>query len=688
MKDLLARIGSKSAAVLSMLVLAPWAQGAGLMTPSTGHYPQLTIQQHHVNVIVEDGYAITSVDQVFQNPNAVDLEAIYSFPVPEKASVGEFTYWIDDVPITGEVVEKDRATEIYQQEKSQGREVAVTEKNQYRTFDSKVYPVRANSDVRIRLVYIQPAHIDLGIGRYAYPLEEGGVDEETLAFWNYNDKVEGSFSFNLKMRSSYPIDDFRLPKHPDALITRHSDKEWEVELGSKQPGNNAEDSFNSEAELAVTEGSAVKLDKDIVVYWRHQQGLPGSIDMVAYKPEGQSRGTFMMTVTPGDDLSAINAGRDWVFVLDFSGSMQGKYHSLVEGVKQGLNRLDPLDRFKIILFNNRARELTKGYVPVRPESIALYTQKLENLTPDGGTNLYAGLEKGIRGLDADRPSAVLLVTDGVANVGRTEKKAFLKLLETHDVRLFSFVMGNSANRPLLEGMTKISNGFAMSVSNSDDIVGRIVQTADKLNHQAYRDVSIDIDGVKVRNLSPDRIGTVYRGQQMIVFGHYWGDGTAEITISGKVAGETRNYQSWFTFPAANTRNPELERLWAYATIEDLQNAIDYLGGDKDAEQAVVDIALEYGLVTDYTSMIVLREELYQQYGIDRKNESRVAKEHAAQALRSSKPVQTHQIDQKQPAFTGSRAYPSGSGGAGAAGPWTILAMLILLAARYRTRSVY
>ncbi|MEW8587104.1 MAG: hypothetical protein AB2531_15175, partial [Candidatus Thiodiazotropha sp.] len=103
-----------------------------------------------------------------------------------------------------------------------------------------------------------------------------------------------------------------------------------------------------------------KLDKDIVVYWRHQQGLPGSVDMIAHKEPGKDRGTFMLTVTPGDDLASINEGRDWVFVLDLSGSMEGKYQSLVEGVRKGLVKLTDKDRFKVVLFNNRARELTYG----------------------------------------------------------------------------------------------------------------------------------------------------------------------------------------------------------------------------------------------------------------------------------------------------------------------------------------
>ncbi len=654
------------------LVTGQGAYAAGLMTPKSGNLPNLEIRQHHVEVTIEDGYAVTSVEQVFHNPNDTELEAIYSFPVPEKASVGEFTYWIDGKPVTGEVLEKQRAREVYQKERDQGREAALTEQDGYRTFDSHVYPVRPQQDVRIRLVYIQPAHVDSGIGRYVYPLEEGGVDEERLAFWNYNDVVTEAFSFELKLRSSYPIDEMRLPQHPQAVASTLSPQEWTVSLSN---GQATEEQGASHTPSTVIQ----KLDKDIMVYWRHQQGLPGSVDMVTHKEPGKDRGTFMLTVTPGDDLAAINEGRDWVFVLDLSGSMQGKYQSLVEGVRKGLSSLSDRDRFKVVLFNDRARDLSSGYLRATAENTRQMIDTLEQTQPSGSTNLYAGLELGIRGLDSDRSSALVLVTDGVANVGHTEKRQFLTLLERYDVRLFTFVMGNSANRPLLEGMVKVSNGFAINVSNSDDIVGQLMLATSKLTHEALHDIDVKISGVKVKDLTPERIGSLYRGQQLILFGHYWGDGTADVRIRGKVSGQPTEYSTRFAFPNQSTRNPEIERLWAFATIEDLQNRIDYLGEDADSRQAIIDLAKEYSLVTDYTSMTVLREEQYQHYGIDRRNQARVAKEQNARQQRSAAPVVNNRVDQQQPMTSKPRAYPSSghSSGGGALGPWLLLLLFPL-----------
>lgn len=664
-----------AAAVLLCFYVLP-SNAAGLLTPADGSLPPLELRDHHVKVVVEDGYVVTTVEQVFHNPNPQDLEAIYSFPVPEHGAVSEFTMWIDGKPVTGEVLEKKEARRVYEEEKQAGRDAGITEKDSYKTFDISVSPVRAGQDTRIRLVYLQTAHLDTGIGRYNYPLQEGGVDEEKLAFWTANDKVTHSFSFDLTLRSAYPVDALRMPNQPQAQISQSADGVWHVHLAK---GGNAEEG------KAITpnqgNGGVVQtLDQDLIVYWRMKQGLPGSVDLVTYKPDASKRGTFMLTVTPGDDLAPITEGSDWLFVLDISGSMQGKYATLAAGVEKALGKMRPNDRFRLILFNNSARELTNGYVNATPEAVIHYSQQLAAVQPGDGTNLYDGLKLGLRSLEADRSSAVVLVTDGVANVGETAQKRFLELLKTKDVRLFTFIMGNSANRPMLEALTHHSNGFAVSISNSDDIVGKILEASSKMTHQALHGVELKISGVKVRDLTPDEIGSLYRGQQLIVLGHYWGDGEAQVTLNGKVSGTPKQYRTRFNFPATSNQHPELERIWAYATIEQMQQQMEDFGEDADIKQAVTDLALEHGLVTDYTSMVVLRDEVFDARGIKRNNRDRVAIEEQARQQRAAQPVQSHRVDKAQPMYSAPRA----SHGGGAFGGWLFGLLLLPLFRRFKS----
>ena len=547
-------------------------------------------------------------NSVFANSNASDLEAVYSFPVPEKAAVSEFTFWIDGKPVTGEIVEKDRARKIYNDEKQAGREVGIAEQDDYKSFDMKVWPVRANGDVRVRLSYIQPARLDTGIGRFVYPLEDGTVDEQKLSFWTANDKVTGSFSFDLTLKTDYPIEALRLPAHPAASIKQDTDGTWRVHMDnrsgtaslqndsaqqqSQTPQSTADDDETSPARPVA--GNTVRLDTDVVVYWRQTPGQTARVDMVPHKVDPAARGTFALTLTPGMDLQPITEGRDWIFVLDRSGSMRSKVATLAEGVSRALGKLRPNDRFRIVTFNNNASELTQGYVPVNAETIAQYTSAVQSIAPGGGTNLFAGLSMGMNALDADRTGAIILVTDGVANVGVTENRKFFDLAKQKDVRLFTAIMGNSANRPLLEPLTRLSNGTALSVSNSDDVVGVLLNATAKVTHEALHGLNVQVkpqDGnLRIADIARDDIRTLYNGEQLVLFGHYWNAGVAEVTLSGKISGKPVNYSTRFEFPETANRNPEVERLWAYQTIETELGKMTLLGANPDAPNSRLSIS--------------------------------------------------------------------------------------------------
>ncbi len=288
--------------------------------------------------------------------------------------------------------------------------------------------------------------------------------------------------------------------------------------------------------------------------------------------------------------------------------------------------------------------MTNGFTSATPEHVNDYTNALINVQPGGGTNLYAGIKNGIASLNSDRTSAIILVTDGVANVGETAQKKFIDLIKSRDVRLFTFLMGNSANKPLLGGLTKASGGFGISISNSDDISGQILSAISKVSHEALHGVTLDISGVKIADLTPVEIGSLYRGQQLVLMGHYWGDGPAKVALQGRVSGEEKRYRTEFKFPASSSEHPEIERLWAYASIEGMMQEINNFGEDADTQQSVTDMALEYGLVTDYTSMLVVRDEVFQSRGIKRNNQARLTIEHAAQQQRSQSAPQSRRVD--------------------------------------------
>ena len=681
-----------SVLLLTAFLGAKQANAAGLLVPKGGG-PSLTLAEHHVSVTLENGYSITEIDQIFKNPHAQDRDALYSFPVPKDAAVGEFTYWIDGNPVHAEVLKKQDARNLHEREKSQGRETALVEQDDYRTFDIEVSPVLAGQDVRIRLVYLQKQSVDHSMGRFVYPLEEGGVDEQRNAFWTRTEQVSEAFSFRMKLRSAYPVDAVRVT-NGQATITQIDAGEWDVLIESKQgsgtsqgPGLDDQAIEAIEAQQSPTglvtaqpsSTAAYTLDKDIVVYWRLAENLPGAVDLVTYRDQNSSSGTFMLTLTPGVDLNPITEGRDWIFVLDTSGSMQGKFASLIEGVRRSLGAMNTADRFKIILFSDRARDFTRGYLPADQTNIEAVLQRLDTLQAGGSTNLFDGLQAAAKSLDQDRTTAVLLVTDGVANVGPSNLTKFLKLMEPVDVRLFTAIMGNSANEPLLEGLTNHMEGFAINVSNDDDIVGLMMQMISKVSHEAMHNVKVSINGVRTRDITPEKFNRVYRGEQLVMFGKYSGDGTARLTINTEISGEKKQFESDVVFPKVNTDIPELERLWAYATIKAMQAQQDIVGETRDTRQGITDVALDHGLVTNYTSLIVVRDEIFAQEQIERKNAKRVDREQQARQQRANSPVKSNQQDSNRPAFPSVRH--STSNGGGSLGGFLLAALLLLAGIR-------
>lgn len=677
---------------LSVSAVTP-ANAVGLLTPSD-QAQSLDLLNHEVSVVVEDGYVMTTVNQTFSNPHMHDMEATYSFPVPHKAAVSEFTYWIDGKPVTAEVVEKEKARQIYEGEKQAGRNTGLAEQDDYKTFDISVWPVRGNNDVDIRFSYIQPAKLDTGIGRYLYPLEEGGVDEEKLAFWTAKQTVTGTFSFDLHLRTDYPVEAVRMPKHPGAQITREQDGSWRIHMNNTGLANSvgkdanpdlqdarAIDEIGTEEGQATTSHNPVTLDQDIVVYWRQAQNQPARVDLVPYKADSSGRGTFMLTLTPGMDLQPITEGRDWIFVLDQSGSMGGKIATLSEGVAKALGKLRPEDRFRIIFFNDGTIELTSGFTPASSDQINQALNSIRSVQAGGGTDLYAGLKRGLVALDSDRTGAIVLVTDGVANVGTTETRKFLELMQQKDVRLFTAIMGNSANVPLLQPMTDASGGFAINVSNSDDIVGTLLQATSKVTHQALHGLKLDLtqkDGsLRVNDIRRRNNPSLYRGEQLVLFGHYWGNGEASLKLTGEISGTPVSYETSFTFPDTARSNPEIERLWGYAQIEHDMETLALLGPDPDLKTSIVDTSKEYGILSPYTSMLIVQEARFEELAIDQTNKKRLDVERAAQQKRKAKPVQSTRVDTNKPMFKGNQPSHTGGGGSGSLG---ILGLLLALSA--------
>ncbi len=623
------------------------AFAGGTLIPKGSPHAPIQIRSHQVNVTLNNGFAQTEVLQTFFNPNSTDLEAIYAFPVPKSASLSEVTIVTGEKTLNGEVLPKAEAAKAYEEEKKAGNDAGLATKNSFLTYEFKVSPVRANAEVNLRFVYYQPLEIDSGVGRYLYPLEDGGTDDAAKSFWTTHTQVEGAFSINVELKSAWPIADVRVPGfEAAAATTKLTEGHYRTDL--HRPG--------------------AKLDRDFVLYYRLADNLPGRVEVIPYRAAKDKPGTFMMVVTPGVDLKPLTHGADYSYVLDVSGSMQGKIHTLANGVAQALGQMRPEDRFRVVTFNNSAREILP-WTNASPENAQSAISLVKSLSVSGGTNLYEGIALGLKNLDADRATSVVLVTDGVANQGIVNPANFYQLVKHYDVRIFGFLMGNSANWPLLRTIADASGGFYAGVSNDDDIVGQLILAKGKVTHEALHNAAFKFSGpVRVFDTTGDTPQKIYRGQQLVIFGRYEGAGQTTVTLKASLTGENKTYTTTANLPEIDTENPEIERLWAMSLIDQIEvKEAAGLQPAAESHDAIQNLGVAYQLVTDYTAMVVLDDATHAKRGIARHNQQRTAIERTAQSVRAAQPARQARVDTAQPIFPAPAHHVSRNGGGGGAG---------------------
>ncbi len=612
----------------AFLVLnATAAMAAGTLTPTgTGRKPA-DIVSHDVRVVIDNGFAMTEVTQRFRNPNSETVEAIYSFPVPKSASLSEVSVLIGERTINGEVVAKAEAKRIYGEEKNKGSNAALAEKDGYFDFRFSVANLKPQEEAEIRFVYYQPLEADTGVVRYVYPLEEGNTQDSAAAgFWSGNSRVETKATLHMTVKSAWPLAAVRTPNLQPVSEKAALDTgvgEFRYELGSE-------------------------LGRDFVFYYQLAE-LPGRLEIVPYRAEGKP-GTFMLVLTPGTDLRRLDGGADYVFVLDVSGSMGGnKISTLCDGVARCIGTMNPNDRFRIVTFNETARELTGGWVAATPEHARDWCERVGKLQAGGSTNLDEGIRAALRNMDDDRVTSVVLVTDGVANTGEVRPEAFANLMRQKDIRVFGFLIGNSANWPLMRTICDVSGGFYAGVSNSDDIIGQLALAKGKIAYEAMHDVAVSVKGSGAVELNRPERKKLYRGQQFVTFGRYTKGGDAEFVMKTKISGREEIYRCRVRLPETDAANPEIERLWALDSIErieDRKNSGEL--PETEAQVAIRQLGIDFQLVTDETSMIVLSDDAFREYGIERRNAERSKKEHVAQSARAQAPAVNYRADVPAP----------------------------------------
>ena len=586
-------------------VCAPAVHAAGLLVADGGFGGELEIIEHTVHVTVNNGVAVTEVEQVFCNTEDRVVEALYTFPVPAKASVANFSMWINGVEMIGEVVEKERARQIYESYKERRKDPGLLEQTDYRTFEMRIFPIAPGSEQRVQIAYYQELDHDDDWATYVYPLAtnaRGGIDS----------RVSGKFSFTLQSRSEIPIVEMESPSHADdVVVSAHNDSFYEASLESAQ-------------------GS---LARDVVVAYRVARPRTG-IDMITSRQNGED-GYFCLMVTVGEELSGTTEGMDYIFVLDISGSMAAERKLDTSGnvVTAFLDVLGENDRFEIVAFNTEPYRCFEQLTEPGEEAQTRARDFLSDQRPKGGTVLQAALRTAYSYAQssAGQQMNVVVLSDGLAE--QRDRPALLQLLQSRpeNVRVFCVGVGNDINGPLLEQIAEDAGGLAALVSRSDDFERQARAFRRKLTRPVATDLAIAFPGADVYDIEPAVLPNLYHGTPVRLYGRYKGSGQFPVRLSANVAEHKLSQDVELAFPPADDGNPEIERMWAWHRVQQLLKEADRTGSRDGVVTEIVRLGEGYSIASEYTSFLVLENnDEYGRWQIERRNALRIERDRKAQ----------------------------------------------------------
>jgi Ca-activated chloride channel family protein len=580
-------------ATLALGLSLPRAQAAGLLVADGGLGGTLEIESHEVVVRIDNGIAVTTVDQVFRNTEDRQVEALYTFPVPAKASVASFSMWIGGKEMIGEVLEKKRAREIYESYKVRRRDPGLLEQVDYRTFEMRIFPIGPKAEQHVRITYYQELDVDQDWVTYVYPLAtvtRPGVDART----------KGRFAFNLDVKSLVPIVKMESPSHAgDVAVVRHAESFYEASL-ERSAGEH--------------------LGKDVVVAYQLARPHTG-MDVVTHR-ERDLDGTFCLTLTAGKEQAQLDGGMDYVFVLDVSGSMddKGKLALSRSSVAAFIAALGAKDRFELMAFNVQPETLFGSLNATTPDSLEKARGFLAQQQARGGTVLLPALDAAYRYHAAGRTLNVIVLSDGLTE--QAERQALLAGLASRpqDTRVFCIGVGNDVNRPLLEQLAEEAGGLAAFVSAGDDFTRQAQAFHAKLLRPVVSDLALEFAGAEVVDLEPPRLPNLYHGAPVRVYGRYHKGGDATLTMRGKVQGKPFAQTLKLGLPEKEDSHPEIERMWAARRIVRLLKEAERAGDRSAVADEIVRLGEAFSIATEYTSFIVLENDAeYQRWKIERRN---------------------------------------------------------------------
>ncbi len=572
--------------VLAMLFVslfyASVARADGFIMPPHPDEPYPLILNHYVKIDINGEYAVTHVDQEFKNEGYRDIEGTYMFPVPA-GGVRDFALIIDGKVYEGRMLGKEEAKKLYQEYAVARKEASLLEYVGRDMFQSSVVLPHGKT-VRVQITYEQIIPESGGVSSLMYPLSTERYTTKPI------DPVDIKVNITVSGKLGFIIS----PTH-NVTVTRSGTGSAYITYYSKEIP-----------------------DKDFQLYYGITE-REYDVKVLASKRDGE--GYFMLFVYPSI-ADAPASPKDIVFVIDTSYSMYGtKLAQAKKALIYSLEHLGENDRFNIISFSTTSR----SFSGVLKDTASVGSGKtfVNNLEAEGATNIYDPLLEAVGQFsDNARPHIVVLLTDGEDTTGHT-RDMIVNELRAQDLlgknkggkwKIFPFGVGADIDFELLDKLANdFGDGIPTYIRTDAELEMTLTSFYNRISRPLLTDVSLTIEsgwlfsGFGAYDTYPKKSPDIFFGTQLLFAGRYNGSGSANVILTGKLAGVEKRFVYEVNFPSEGS-NYFVERTWALRKVGFLLDQIALEGETPALKEEVTALANRYGIPSPYTSYIVTSEK--------------------------------------------------------------------------------
>jgi Ca-activated chloride channel family protein len=519
-----------------------------------------------VQVSVSGRVARVTVEEWFRNIGPTMGEGMYHFPLPGEAVFSSYSLWQGDQELRGEAMDAGQARAIYEAIVRQKRDPALIELAGQGLIRARVFPINPGETRKITLKYTQMLDRAGDAWRFRYLGDRG--------------RQSAPRSFRMEVDSASRFGDPYSPTHQ--VRVQRSEGRIEVTLGDGAAGG------------------------DFEVLLPLARGLVG-LSLVTEQPAGED-GYFMLLLAPGAAAQTEALRRDIVAVIDVSGSMSGeKIAQAKAALAQLLASLRDRDRFRLVAFSGGVRRYASGWTPASTDNRRDATVWIRSLEAEGGTNIAGALTEAFA--DAADPEAlgvVVFLTDGQPSVGESDPERIAERAEQGRgrFRVFAFGVGDDVNTYLLDRLTERARGTTEYVRPGENIERAVGALATKVASPVLTDLALSASqGGELYDVQPGSLPDLFAGDEMVVFGRMrgMGNGEASVTVRGRRNGRQEEFRT--AVPAGSDAR-YIEQLWASRKAGALSREIRLRGQTRELMDALKQLALRYGILTEYTSYLV------------------------------------------------------------------------------------